>query len=96
MELSGNKHLKADGPLIRIDHGEYRYEDNIWTAVNRIVHASHINVHAVTPIPKKHDNLGDQVIAAVLITSPQRDTIALCPQGLFYGFAQSPMTSPAT
>jgi hypothetical protein len=95
MELSGNKKLKADGPLVRIDTAEYRYEHDIWTAVNRVVHSSGINVHSVTPVTKKHTTLGDLVVAAVMIASPQRDTVALCPQGIFYGFAQSSMTDPA-
>lgn len=95
MELSGNKNLRVDGPLIRIDLPNYRYEMDVWTAVNRIVHAAEIEVHSVTPDQTKHDNLGDLIVANAMITSPERHTIVVCPQGLFYGFGQSPQTGPA-
>jgi hypothetical protein len=96
MELTGNKELSADGPLLKIQLPDYRYEKNIWTIVNRLVHSSEVQVHSVTADPIKHDHLGDLVIAVATVTSPQRDTVAICPQGMFYGFAQSPLADAAT
>lgn len=91
MELTGHKHLGIDGPLRQITTSDYRFEKNLWTAVNRIVHAAKIEFHCVTtPTTQKHTNLGDLVLVCAMVTSPQRDTIAVCPQGIFYGFAQSP------
>lgn len=90
LELVDQKTLKADGPILKIDLPDYRYEANIWTAVNRIVHASELRVVSVERAQQtapKHDNLGDLQVACVQVTSPQRDTVAVCPQGLFYGFA---------
>ncbi|MDA1285963.1 MAG: hypothetical protein O3A08_05960 [Proteobacteria bacterium] len=95
MELTDNKvSLRSDGPLFKIAAERYKYEMNLWTAVNRVVHSSRIEIDFVTPYATKHDNLGDLLVAAALITSPQRDTVAVCPSDLFYGMCQSPLTSP--
>ncbi|MBK0327687.1 hypothetical protein I5535_10280 [Rhodobacteraceae bacterium F11138] len=95
MEISGHKNLKAEGPLIRISQNGYKYENDVWTAVNRVVHADKIEVHYVTPVTRKFENLGDLVVANAMITSPQRDTVSVCPEGLFIGFCQSPQVGPA-
>jgi hypothetical protein len=82
--------ITADGPLFDIRTGEYPIEKDVWTAVNRVLHASQLNVTTVHVPTKKHVNLGDQIVANVVITSPERTEVCVCPQGLFYAIANDP------
>ena len=82
--------VTADGPLVKIQSQEHPYENDVWTAVNRVLHSSEMKVTTVQVETSKHSNLGDMLIANVLITSPERNKVSVCPQGIFYGFAVGP------
>lgn len=89
MELTGNKKGAATsyGPLVGIKVGA-PYEMDVWTALNRIVHASDLRIEFVTPKSRKHDHLGDLVIASLIAISPERAEVRVCPQGIFYGLME--------
>ena len=89
MELTGNKKgtVKSDGPLVQVKIGA-PYEMDVWTALNRVVHASDLRVEFVTPKPQKHDHLGDLVVASLIAVSPERAEVRVCPHGIFYGLMQ--------
>ena len=89
MELTGNKQgVKSDGPLVRVKQGA-PYELDVWTALNRAVHASSLRVEYVTPEARKHTNLGDLVVASLIAVSPERAEVRICPQGLFFGLMEN-------
>lgn len=92
MELMGVKEgIESDGPLLGIKD-DCKLEKDVWTAVNRIVHAVRLEAQFVTSNPVKHDNLGDLHFARVKVTSKQMATVCVCPQGLFYGFMRDDLT----
>ncbi|MFN3527272.1 MAG: hypothetical protein ACK4YU_14400, partial [Paracoccus sp. (in: a-proteobacteria)] len=92
MELMGVKEgVVSDGPLISIkDDG--KFEKDVWTAVNRILHAARLDAQFATSEPEKHDHLGDLHFVQVKVTSKQMATVNVCPQGLFYGFMRDDLS----
>jgi hypothetical protein len=89
MENKKIRDVKLQGQLWKLSEGarEAEYEDDLWRALNVILHANKLEVVAIETTPTRaFEKLGDRSIAHIAATSMKDGTKLVCPTALAYAF----------
>lgn len=88
IEILDVRDLKVEGSLwsFRPNVTKYPYEKRMWQALNKILHARHLQTLVFDMTTQRFENLGDRIICCVEAKSDVGDLAYVCPTALVTSF----------